>query len=305
MNTNENRKRLLSIIDILTKYSDDEHYINANFIVDKLKNEYSTKDFERKTIYSDIALLQELGYQIESHNGYSLYENPFTISEIKILEDMINAFKPYDDKASALLIDKLYHFTSIHNQNLLKKLKVQTKKKQTKLAYFLETILKAISKEESLIYTSKNKKESEIIPFLLHYTNNTYYLYYQYINKNKLYHVRLDNIVNISPTNTKHLQNMRFDECRKLINQSINAFSGQDVEDIMLEIIDSDTFVSDNILDKFSNAIVNGKNIHIKVSISDVLFAQLTTYRNKLKLVEPQSVVNAYKQFLKDIIELY
>ena len=98
---------------------------------------------------------------------------------------------------------------------------------------------------------------------------------------------------------------MRFDECRKLINQSINAFSGQDVEDIMLEIIDSDTFVSDNILDKFSNAIVNGKNIHIKVSISDVLFAQLTTYRNKLKLVEPQSVVNAYKQFLKDIIELY
>ena len=161
MNTNENRKRLLSIIDILTKYSDDEHYINANFIVDKLKNEYGTKDFERKTIYSDIALLQELGYQIESHNGYSLYENPFTISEIKILEDMINAFKPYDDKASALLIDKLYHFTSIHNQNLLKKLKVQTKKKQTKLAYFLETILKAISKEESLIYTSKNKKESE------------------------------------------------------------------------------------------------------------------------------------------------
>ena len=69
---NENQKlKIIYLIEILTKYTDENHLLNASQIISKL-DEYGIKA-ERKSIYSDIALLSDSGIldveQVSGRNG--------------------------------------------------------------------------------------------------------------------------------------------------------------------------------------------------------------------------------------------
>ena len=80
---------LLYILDILREYSDENHLLTQQNIIDKLKAIYLI-DIERKTISSTIDLLIEYGYDIIKNpsGGYYLNERDFNENEIKYLNDI-------------------------------------------------------------------------------------------------------------------------------------------------------------------------------------------------------------------------
>ena len=307
----ESRSRILAILNILYLYSDDEHFVNATFIAEKLRNDYHIEHCDRKTIYSDIKALNELGYQIEyndsyNNNGYNLYGNPFNLAEIKILKDMVNSFKPLDDKSTAQINAKLDNFTSKTNREFLRHINLLTKKKDNHLIYHLEIILKAIRNEETLEITDKHNNVQTIIPYLLHYTNNSYYLYYQYIGKDKndIYHMRLDRILKVGATGKKHFQRMRIEECKKIIAESYDSFKGKETTEIVLEV--SKDYILEDLKDNFDKIIVkNERFVSLKTSISDNLFGKLCSYGDGVKIISPQTAVDSYVKFLKKTISQY
>ena len=61
--SSKNKIVALRILEILTRYSDDSHELNAAQIIDYLADIYDLS-VERKAVYRDIAALEECGYDI-------------------------------------------------------------------------------------------------------------------------------------------------------------------------------------------------------------------------------------------------
>lgn len=304
----DNKTRILAVLDILYQYSDDEHYINASEIIDILKSEYNLANCNRKTIYADIASLKEFGYEIDTNyqkpnNGYAIYGDPFSLAEIKIIDDMLMSFKPIDEKNTEKIINDLHHYISLKNQTFLKRISFDSKKKNTQVVYFLETILKAIRDEETLELTVRNHNKQTIIPYLLDYKNNNYYLYYEYTDQptEKIYHLRLDRLQKVNATNVKHFKPMKFDRCRKVIAESFDAFTGSEIVEVKLKV--KAEYIYEDINDIFENVIINNDTVTIKTSISDNLFGKLCSYGDKVKILGPDSFKKQYLEYLKKTIE--
>ena len=64
MDTLKPKKPLLLILEILRKYTDENHRLSQKDIADILKNEYGLQ-VDRKTVRRNITTLLELDYPIE------------------------------------------------------------------------------------------------------------------------------------------------------------------------------------------------------------------------------------------------
>lgn len=77
----------------------------------------------RKTVISDIDELIAFGVDIEcvksSQNRYHMKSNIFTLSELKLLVDAVEASQFITQSKSAELIDKLGSLTGCHNADAL------------------------------------------------------------------------------------------------------------------------------------------------------------------------------------------
>ena len=131
------------IKEICQKYSDEKNHLKLDQIVSLLEKE-GVNVSNRKTLYDDFKILNEMGLDIEYENGYYLLEAPFNLSEIKIIQDSICSLRNLDDKLLNNLNNKLYSFISIEEEKLLEKLKYSNKHKDRKLIHRMQDILFAI-----------------------------------------------------------------------------------------------------------------------------------------------------------------
>ena len=88
--------KLLYLLEILRDYSDENTYLSVKELTTLLlKKEIIV---ERKTLYKDIELLQDYGFNIVvekngRENIYALVEREFELAEVKMLIDVIQASK--------------------------------------------------------------------------------------------------------------------------------------------------------------------------------------------------------------------
>ena len=107
--------KLLYLIEILRDYSDENTYLSVKELTSLLlKKEIVV---ERKTLYKDIELLQDYGFNIVvekngRENIYALVEREFELAEVKMLIDVIQASKFLTAKKSRDLILKLKKLVS-------------------------------------------------------------------------------------------------------------------------------------------------------------------------------------------------
>lgn len=78
---------------ILQRKSDREHRLTVSDMIEELA-EYGIKA-ERKSVYSDIAILREMGYHIVMHRSrevsYYLEPSPLSVDDLKLLTDAVNS----------------------------------------------------------------------------------------------------------------------------------------------------------------------------------------------------------------------
>lgn len=295
-----NKKRLLTLIDILKKYSDMEHKLSLNEIVTYLEEE-DIDISNRKTLYDDFKILSDCGLEVEYDKGYYLLEAPFSLSEIKILIDSLNSLKNLDNKVLQRIQDKLYSFVSIYEQDLLEKLEYHNKHKDAKFINRLEDTLEAIRSETTLIIQRKNKDEEEIGPLFLYRNNDYYYLYYHYLNSEKIYHTRFDNILNTKLTNNHDEITISRNKIINHIEESSNAFYSNKAETIEIKIINDSELLRNRLNDDFKNIIFTQDGFSIKASINNVFFSKLVAYGTDIKISD-KDIANSYTNYLKDII---
>ena len=104
---------LLRVLEILQKYSDPDHHLKQEDIIDYLEQDYALS-LERKAVSRNLSLLKEAGYPIESNKtGSWLTERTYSASELRILIDSVlsSRFLSADQKKE--LINKLCREASV------------------------------------------------------------------------------------------------------------------------------------------------------------------------------------------------
>ncbi len=114
--------KLLYVLEILLRESDEDHPVDVDRILVHLQNH--NIPCERKSIYSDVTALREYGYDIitkkGSSGGYALVSREFEDAELRLLCDAVQAAGFISPKKTRKLIDKLFTLTSAPQAKLLR-----------------------------------------------------------------------------------------------------------------------------------------------------------------------------------------
>ena len=117
-----NQKKKFAILrSVLLERSDESHPLTMKELISILAA-YGISA-ERKSIYSDIETLRELGTDIRTVRGktvgYYVAAREFELPELKLLVDSVRASKFITEKKSTQLIKKLSSLASVHERRAL------------------------------------------------------------------------------------------------------------------------------------------------------------------------------------------
>lgn len=298
-----NRLRILALIGIFIRKSSFDKRLSINEIIALLQNA-GFESVNRKTLYEDIRALSEYGLDIEYANKtYFLQEAPFSLSEAKVIIDSLESLKNIDYKQLNAICGKIYHLLSEDDEKFLKAIDYPIKHRDLNFLGHLEDMLYAIRQNLSLIITRKKKKE-EIFPIYLHRSNDFYYLYYHYPSSNRIYHFRLENILELKIGEAHDEICIPKSEIISNISASTNSFYSKKATTIRLVFAD-DEVIHRRLEDDFPNIVFTKDGASIKASFNEALMGKLATYGNKIKISHPQEMADKYLAYLKEIIESY
>ena len=159
MPKSDNQKlKIFYILDYLQRNSHADHPVRAAQLMEMLEKRHNII-CERKTIYSDIAALQDLGVDIVSipgkNGGYYIASRNFELPELKLLIDAVQSSRYLTEKMSRELIEKLCNQCSVHDARLVRRDVVvsgRVKSMNESIYYNVDTIQEAIAENRQITF---------------------------------------------------------------------------------------------------------------------------------------------------------
>ena len=120
---NSNKVKLLKLIELLRQESDEQHPMCGSIVCQRLSEMNISCD--RKTLTRDIAALNEYGYEVMStmvshEKAYYVADRSFSIPELKILIDAVQAASFVTEKKTAELVEKIAALGGSYCADILK-----------------------------------------------------------------------------------------------------------------------------------------------------------------------------------------
>ena len=324
------KSSILLVLKVLEKYSDENHYLTQNEIVDKIYQDYDI-ELERKSVGSSLSMLEELDYDINkgSKGGFALLSRTFDQTEASYLIDAIFSSRSIDGKQAKKIADQVSSCFSIYQRKdysyIYKSCEVnRTINKQ--VLYNISIIHEAMKKGKRVGFqyltydacgnqtTKMEGFEYIVSPYYLINNFGRYYLLCNYREKYRaLQTFRIDYMVNIRIKDDWTIKKMKdlvggpkdF-SISKYINNHIYMFGG-DLVEAELEL-DGDWVIS-IIKDWFGeNAKIKNKKGKLSVDIKcneAALYYWIMQYSDCVKVNSPDSFVEKIKDGLKKGLERY
>ena len=159
MPKSDNQKlKIFYILDYLQKNSHQEHPVRASELQAMLSQQHNI-DCDRKTIYSDIAALQDYGVDIVSlpgkGGGYYIASRNFELPELKLLIDAVQSSRFLTEKKSRELIEKLCSQCSVYDARLMRRdvlVSGRVKSMNETIYYNVDTIQDAIAENRQIYF---------------------------------------------------------------------------------------------------------------------------------------------------------
>lgn len=255
------RANAICLLEILREYSDEEHILAMRDIIQKINALYDLKP-DRRTVYSAISLLIDLGYDISMYEdngiGYYLRNRDFEQSEILLLTDAVYSFPFIPAKQSEGLISKLQKQLSVHKRKQYRHLTVVRQEKKTnnrQVFLNIELLDEAIQEKKQISFSYlqygtdkslhlRREKPYTVNPYGMVFMNEHYYLVCNMSGKPNTSLYRIDRIKDISileNTWDKPLEN------NSEVMNAVYAFSGK-AEYIKMRC---DMVILDDVIDQF------------------------------------------------------
>ena len=324
MPKSDNQKlKILHILDYLQKNSNEDRLVTAQELIRVLDQKGIRCD--RKTVYSDIAALQDYGVDIVSvpgkNGGYYIASRIFELPELKLLIDAVQSSKYLTQKKSRELIEKLCMQCNEQDASLMKRsvlVSGRVKSMNETIYYNVDAIQEAISQNKQITFRyfdwgmdrrrHYREKEYAASPYGLCQDNENCYL----LAHSERYGVtsyRVDRMSDIA------LSTQTRTPCPELTgkaltehaNRLFQMYSG-DAVNVKMRFHKS---LLNVVIDRFGKDIMlipDGEdhfNFTVNVAVSPMFLSWVMGFGSKAKILYPQAVVEQCKELCRQIMSQY
>ena len=327
MDLYEKNGNILYILNVLKKYTDEEHMLSAAEIQEKIKEIYDV-DIDTRTIRRNINLLKiKLEYDIstreENGKGYYINRNPdtdFEPGEIRAIIDNFSYANYIVPSIAKEIIKKCKNMQNVYENKKLVNYKIyanDSKTENMEVIKNIEDISDAIVnlnkiKFEYWKYKMMDKLEKVIVskpvvtPFAIIYNKQEFYMIGVKEGQDKFYNYRIDRIKNLKILNEKRTIKKTQREIQEFAESNVEMFGGEKEE---IEAVCS-MFLLDTVFEQF------GKNITIIKKDEDSfrlvvdanrLGFKFWTLRNidAVEIIRPKALREEIKKIIKDAEKRY
>jgi predicted DNA-binding transcriptional regulator YafY len=319
--------KLLYLLRILQKETDEEHYLNSQQLIERLEK-YDISA-ERKSIYDDIARLTDFGYDIihvktKGGSGYYMGSREFELAELKLLVDVVQASRFITLRKSRELINKLEQFVSGKEaQQLQRQVYVagRVKTDNESIYYNVDFIHRAIQENRQISFQymewtldkklvpRKGGARYVISPWALSWNDENYYLIGYDKEADLMKHYRVDKMGSIGLTREERQGSSVFEnfDIAVYTNKTFGMYGGREE---IVSLVFADQLIG-VVLDRFGREtdirrLQEGTfRVRVKVAVSGQFFGWLTGLGTQVRLAGPENVVEEYRNYLKKIYDRY
>lgn len=322
---NYRKIKLLKLLDMLRHETDEQHPLTTTQICTKLGNMGIVCD--RRTLPRDIATLNDQGYEIMSvmigHDKcYYVEDRSFSIPELKILIDAVQAASFITEKKTAELVEKIASLGGTHRAEILKSNMVcfNTRKHSNEHIYYnVDTLERAIQIKKKVIFYYYNLDENGnkvyrrnhhhyvVEPIGLVFNEDNYYL--------MVYSSRHDGTANYRVDRMEEVEIIDEDICEKAISlrdsvsgyteQAFKMFGGQ-LEDVVIEFERS---LIGSVYDRFgentriTTTSATKCTASVKIQISPVFWGWLFQFAGDMKIISPSHLVQECRKIVTTLFD--
>ena len=325
MPKSDNQKlKIFYILDYLQKNSHEDHPVRASELISMLEHQHNIL-CERKTIYSDIAALQDYGVDIVSvpgkNGGYFIASRNFERYELKLLIDAVQSSKYLTEKKSHELIEKLCNQCNEYDAKLMRRnvmVSGRVKSMNETIYYSVDTIQEAIAENKQIsfryfdwgmdgkrVYRSRDYEAS---PYGLCQDNENCYLL-ALSPRHGITSYRVDRMTDIRMLGESRTP------CPELTgkallahaNQLFQMFAGdavpvkmrfhKELTNVVIDRFGRDTMLIPDGEDHF--------NFTVKVAVSPMFLSWVIGFGSKAQILYPQSVIDQCRDLCREAMSQY
>ena len=325
MPKSDNQKlKILYILDYLQKNSHEDKPVRASDLIAMLDRQHNIS-CDRKTVYSDVAALQDYGVDIVSipgkNGGYYIASRNFELPELKLLIDAVQSSRYLTEKKSRELIEKLLTQCNEQDAKLMKRnvlVSGRVKSMNESIYYSVDAIQEAIAQNKQISFRyfdwdfggKRKYREKAYIasPYGLCQDNENCYLL-ALSERHGITSYRVDRMSDICLLSDVRLP------CPELTGKAFNdhanrlfqMYSG-DALDVKLQFHNS---LLNVVIDRFGKdtmLIPDGPehfNFTVRVAVSPMFLSWVMGFGSKAKILYPQSVADELCALCRDAMSRY
>lgn len=318
--------KLVKIWEILSQETDEEHPMGTPVLLDKLAELGIPCD--RRTLYADIKALNECGYEIlckrAVSNEYYVKDRRFSIAELRIMMDAVQAAGFISDNKSKEFIDKLATLAGSRCGEALKENLVSfnnTKTDNDEIYASVETITAAIQQNKKVKFTyfdydlkhnrvyRKDGRFYYMNPYALVMDNDNYYFLGCDQYHPNMISFRVDRMeqVQVSRHDKEDLELLKTFDLENYKKQIFGMYSGSVTE----VTIQASNELSDAVFDLFGTKTIltplneNEFVFTVQIQLSPQFFGWCCSFGDKLKVKAPNSVINELEDYIENLAITY
>ena len=325
MPKSDNQKlKIFYILDYLEAHSNEKNPVRASDLIAMLDRQHNIR-CDRKTVYSDIAALQQYGVDIVSlpgkNGGYYIASRNFELPELKLLIDAVQSSRYLTEKKSRELIEKLCSQCNEQDAKLMRRTVLvsgRVKSMNETISYNVDAIQEAIAQNRQITFRyfdwdfggKRKYREKEYLasPYGLCQDNENCYLL-AFSGRYGVTSYRVDRMSDILLTEDKRIP------CPELTGKALHdhanrlfqMYSG-DALDVKMRFHRS---LLNVVIDRFGKdtmLIPDGEDwfvFTVKIAISPMFLSWVLGFGAKAKILYPQSVIAACKDLCREAMSQY
>lgn len=321
---NKAKLKTLYVKQILEEETDAEHGLSMRQIIERL-DQFGIKA-ERKSVYRDIEVLREFGCDIRSYQRnpveYALIRRQFQLPELMLMVDAVQSSKALTVRQSNALVMNIKLLASDHERALLERrihVPGRIKTKADSVFGNVDVIHEAMRLKRKVEFTyyrrnvngeryeTRGGRPHVVTPVEIVYTDGFYYLTAWDDDHSSMVEYRLDRMGKARVSDNRASRNAEIDHY--VYDEGEYEYFGRFKGEKTAAYLDVRADKVEIVLDRFGDGAEISKvdevtaKAFVKIRKSEHFFGWIAGMGNTVRIAGPESLVDEYRSYLKELIE--